>query len=72
MVGRSRLRHSLGCTTFANDINPVAVLVEKATEWPAKFGHALVDEVKRLGNELSSRVRERLSRAFPSNPELPP
>lgn len=59
----------LGCTTFANDINPVAVLVEKATfEWPAKFGPALVDEVKRLGNELSSRVRERLSWAFPSEP----
>ncbi|EAU70808.1 hypothetical protein BL107_12086 [Synechococcus sp. BL107] len=59
----------LGCTTFANDINPVAVLVEKATfEWPAKFGPALVDEVKRLGNELSSRVRERLSWAFPPEP----
>jgi putative DNA methylase len=59
----------LGCATFANDINPVAVLVEKATfEWPAKFGPALVDEVQRLGNELSSRVRERLSWAFPSEP----
>jgi putative DNA methylase len=59
----------LGFTTFANDINPVAVLVEKATlEWPAKFGPALVDEVKRLGNELSSRVRNRLSWAFPPEP----
>jgi adenine-specific DNA methylase len=59
----------LGCTTYANDINPVAVLVEKATfEWPTKFGPALVDEVKRLGNELSSRVRERLSWAFPPEP----
>ena len=59
----------LGCTTFANDINPVAVLVEKATlEWPAKFGPALVDEVKGLGDELSRRVRERLSWAFPPEP----
>jgi len=59
----------LGCTTYANDINPVAVLVEKATfEWPTKFGPALVDDVKRLGNELSSRVRERLSWAFPQEP----
>ena len=59
----------LGCTTYANDINPVAVLVEKATfEWPAKFGPDLVDEVKRLGNELASRVRGRLSWAFPPEP----
>jgi adenine-specific DNA methylase len=59
----------LGCTTYANDINPVAVLVEKATfEWPAKYGPALVDEVKRLGDELSKRVRERLSWAFPPEP----
>ena len=46
----------VGCTTFANDINPVAVLVEKATfDWPAKFGTSLVDEVQRLGNELAGR-----------------
>lgn len=29
----------LGCDTYANDYNPVAVLIEKATlEWPQKFG----------------------------------
>jgi putative DNA methylase len=59
----------LGCTTYANDINPVAVLVEKATfEWPAKYGSGLVDEVRRLGNELTCRLRERLSWAFPPEP----
>jgi putative DNA methylase len=59
----------LGCTTYANDINPVAVFVERATfEWPAKFGPALEDEVKRLGNMFASRVRERLSWAFPPEP----
>jgi putative DNA methylase len=59
----------LGCSTFANDINPVAVLVEKATfEWPSKFGPELVEEVKRLGNQLACRVRERLAWAFPSEP----
>lgn len=59
----------LGCSTFANDINPVAVLVEKATfEWPTKFGPELVEEVKRLGNQLAYRVRERLAWAFPSEP----
>ncbi len=59
----------LGCTTYANDINPVAVLVEKATlEWPTKFGSALVDEVQRLGHELARRVRERLGWVFPPEP----
>jgi putative DNA methylase len=59
----------IGCTTFANDINPVAVLVEKATfEWPSKFGPPLVNEVKRLGEELAGRVRERLGWAFPLEP----
>jgi adenine-specific DNA methylase len=59
----------VGCTTFANDINPVAVLVEKATfEWPTKFGLSLVDEVKRLGDELAGRMRERLGWAFPPEP----
>ena len=29
----------LGCETYASDLNPVAVLIEKATlEWPQKFG----------------------------------
>jgi hypothetical protein len=47
----------LACTTYANEINPVVDLVEKATfEWPAKFGPSLVDEVKRLGDELAGRV----------------
>ena len=32
----------LGCTTYANDINPVAVFVQKATyEWPASTDHPL-------------------------------
>jgi adenine-specific DNA methylase len=59
----------LGCNTFSNDINPVAVLVEKATfEWPTKFGPELVEEVKRIGGQLAYRVRERLSWAFPPEP----
>ena len=29
----------LGCETYVNDYNPVAVFIEKATlEWPQKFG----------------------------------
>ena len=59
----------LRCSTFANDINPVAVLVEKATfEWPTKFGPDLVEEVKCLGNQFATRVREKLAWAFPPEP----
>jgi len=51
----------LGCAAYANGINPVAALVERATwEWPTKFGSALVDDVERLGHGLAHRVRERL------------
>ena len=35
----------LGCHTLANDINPVAVLVQKGTyEWPSTFRRAVVGE----------------------------
>jgi adenine-specific DNA methylase len=43
----------LGCNTLANDLNPVAVLVQKATyEWPAKHGQALQEEFNRLTNRF--------------------
>jgi putative DNA methylase len=56
----------LGCTTYANDINPVAVLVQKATyEWPSMFGSALVEEYERLCAELVRRRDERLNPYYP-------
>lgn len=58
----------LGCTTYANDINPVAVLVQKATyEWPAKFGRAVLDEFQRLVPVFRQRLEERLSTFFPQH-----
>ena len=58
----------LGCTTYANDINPVAVLVQKATyEWPAKFGRAVLDEYERLVPVFRERLEERLSTYFPQH-----
>jgi adenine-specific DNA methylase len=60
----------LGCTTYANDINPVAVLVQKATyEWPSRFGSALVEEYQRLCIELVRRREERLSTYYPDEPK---
>jgi adenine-specific DNA methylase len=59
----------LGCRTYANDINPVAVLVQKATyEWPSTFGPAVVDEFCRLADELVRRREERLSIFYPAEP----
>jgi adenine-specific DNA methylase len=60
----------LGCATFANDISPVAVLVQKATyEWPAKYGTAVLEEYKRLADEFVKRREERLAGYYPAEPE---
>jgi len=56
----------IGGTTFANDINPVAVLVQKATyEWPAQFGRAVLDEYRRLVPILRGRLEKYLADYFP-------
>ncbi|MBM5818433.1 MAG: DUF1156 domain-containing protein, partial [Cyanobacteria bacterium K_Offshore_surface_m2_239] len=56
----------LGCHTLANDINPVAVLVQKATyEWPATFGRSVLDEFLRLVPLFRERLEERLAMYFP-------
>ena len=56
----------LGCRTLANDINPVAVFVQKATyEWPSLFGQAVVDEYARIAPIFRKRLEERLASYFP-------
>ena len=60
----------LGCTTYANDINPVAVLVQKASyEWPVKYGPSVLEEFKRLSNEFINRREKRLADYYPAEPE---
>lgn len=42
----------LGCETYASDLNPVAVLIEKATlEYPQKYGRAKRKKKDSLGHE---------------------
>lgn len=56
----------LGIAATANDLNPVAVLIERATfEWPLRFGLDVRDELARIGRVLTERVRERLAAAYP-------
>ena len=60
----------VGLHTVANDLNPVAALIERATvEWPSKFGSSLKAVVEELGDRLTSTVRERLAGVFPEEPE---
>ena len=59
----------LGLATLANDLNPVAALIEEATVvWPAQHGLAVKEAVEALGAELTRIVRERLAGVFPDEP----
>lgn len=48
----------LGCKVIANDLNPVATIIEKATiEYPAKYGKELLQQIEYYGNILVDQVR---------------
>jgi adenine-specific DNA methylase len=60
----------LGFNTIANDLNPVAWLILKATvELPAKFGPPLLKRYRELAAEFVRRRDERLAPFFPPEPE---
>lgn len=60
----------VGLSIYGNDLNPVAVLIQRATyEWPAKYGMALVSGFNKLAAEFVKRREERLKRFFPAEPE---
>ena len=59
----------LGCKTLANDINPVAVMVQKATyEWPAKHGRNLLDDFNRLTKRFLELAEPRFQNIYPPEP----
>ncbi|MCY3892073.1 MAG: DUF1156 domain-containing protein [Acidimicrobiaceae bacterium] len=56
--------------SHANDLNPVAASVLRATvEIPARFGVKLAADLERWGSLLVERLHSRLSRHFPSLPD---
>ena len=60
----------LGSEIQANDLNPVAALLERATvEWPSRFGAEVQGEVEQLGEMLTAEVRKRLHDVFPEEPD---
>jgi adenine-specific DNA methylase len=60
----------LGLTTIGNDLNPVAVLIQKATvQWPMQLGQPLLTEFRNLAERFIAKRDERLKAFFPQEPE---
>lgn len=56
----------LGLATVANDLNPVATLIQKATyEFPLAHGLQLLDEFKRLSTRFTQLAEPRFEGVFP-------
>ena len=55
-----------GFTTYANELNPVASVILKATlDYPARFGKDLANDIRKWGDIWAKRVEEKLAPHFP-------
>jgi len=60
----------LGCESHAVELNPVAHLVELATlVYPARFGAALVEEVRKWSRVVFERARAEVGDLYPPVPD---
>lgn len=60
----------LGTHVIANDLNPVAWLILKATvEFPSKFGGELLKRYQQLANQWRERIESRITPFFPRDPD---
>ena len=60
----------LGLSSIANDLNPVASLLLRATvDWPARSGSALLEQFGTLAREFVCRAEPKYERVFPVEPE---
>ena len=56
----------LGLASLANDLNPVAALIMKATvEWPLNCSHSVGERFNDLAAEWRERIEERLCELYP-------
>ena len=59
----------LGFRTIANELNPLACLILKATcEWPQRFGRQLLEDYQDVSEKFQAKVGERLANAYPDEP----
>ena len=62
--------HRLGHTAIANDLNPVAALILKATvEWPRAYGSSLCAQFDDVAREFVRRAEPKYERVFPAESE---
>ena len=60
----------LGLTSIANDLNPVAALILRATvDWPVRYGPALSEQFGKLACEFIRRAEPKYESVFPSESE---
>ena len=60
----------LGLTSIANDLNPVAALILRATvDWPVRYGPALSEQFGKLACEFIRRAEPNYESVFPSESE---
>ncbi len=56
----------MGFNTIANELNPVATVIQKATiEYPMKYGEVLGKDIERIGEEIAVQLENELSEFFP-------
>ena len=59
----------LGFRTIANELNPVACLILRATcQWPQQHGYALLDDYRECAAKFLARVNELMTNAYPDEP----
>ena len=60
----------LGCETYASDLNPLAVLIGKATlEWPQKVASTqLSTSVEKWSKKIQKEVKKEISQFYPNDP----
>lgn len=58
-----------GFSTIANDLNPVAAIIQRASlEFPVQFGTALAEDIIKWGGIWSEHVKDNLEFLYPKQP----
>lgn len=60
----------VGADTFASDLNPIAVLLNKVVlEYIPKYGQRLSDEVRKCGESIIREAKSELAEFYPKDPD---